>query len=703
MGPSGRNTKDEDMNRRHLKNSTALAMSALIALPAPVFAAGHIPLCVEDGDTMCLNEAAALVIDGDVEGLPDCGPDTELPCVTAEGFRAIDPESPEAAEAMAEADMDGDTEMAEGDVTVEADGSSEMEDEMAEGVADEAMEESADMSDPQMDAEDIAEEMPEAEEAEMAESVEDDTTTETVEAEAGISAEDTTAEEDTAALEQALAQTSGEDGEDGDAEAMAEASGDDGEAMAEAEGEAETMAGGDGEVVQIGEDGGSDASEELVQTEEPADDDSPMTDATDDASEAEIAAEAAPETLDESAVNASNEGVESEPVDGNTPAGAGDEAMAEAEAEVSDEASTAAAAAETEAPATAAATAEGDATAEVETEEVTEDSSRSSAEDFETAAVGNEGGAVMAESDTAAGSGDGDSGLSNFEKALLLGLGAAAVGSILNNGDEVVSNSGDRIVVRRDGELQVLKNDDALLRQPGAQVRTETFDDGSTRTTVTRQDGTQIITIRAADGRVLRRVRVFDDGTQVTLFDDTQEVEEVDVTALPQQQEQESVSLAEADEEALRRALNASMVRDTGRRYSLRQVRQIQEVRALAPEIELDSVTFQTGSAAIQPSQAEELTALGRAMNDLIDENPGEVFLVEGHTDTVGDATMNLALSDRRAETVALALTEYFDVPPENMITQGYGEAQLKVEQEGDIRANRRATVRRITPLLASN
>lgn len=82
-----------------------------------------------------------------------------------------------------------------------------------------------------------------------------------------------------------------------------------------------------------------------------------------------------------------------------------------------------------------------------------------------------------------------------------------------------------------------------------------------------------------------------------------------------------------------------------------------------------------------------------------------EVFLIEGHTDVVGSATYNLALSDRRPESVALALTEYFDVPPENLIVQGYGEAFLKVDSELEERANRRASVRLITQLLrqASN
>ena len=49
---------------------------------------------------------------------------------------------------------------------------------------------------------------------------------------------------------------------------------------------------------------------------------------------------------------------------------------------------------------------------------------------------------------------------------------------------------------------------------------------------------------------------------------------------------------------------------------------------------------------------------------------------------------------------MALALTEYFDVPPESMIAQGYGEANLKVQTTEAARENRRATVRRITPLL---
>ena len=87
-------------------------------------------------------------------------------------------------------------------------------------------------------------------------------------------------------------------------------------------------------------------------------------------------------------------------------------------------------------------------------------------------------------------------------------------------------------------------------------------------------------------------------------------------------------------------------------------------------------------------------------MQDMLDKNPGEIFLIEGHTDATGKAAMNLALSDRRAESVALALTEYFDIPPENMVIQGYGETELRIDTQGDEKRNRRVAVRIITPLL---
>lgn len=336
----------------------------------------------------------------------------------------------------------------------------------------------------------------------------------------------------------------------------------------------------------------------------------------------------------------------------------------------------------------AAAGEDTEAEVETETETVTEAQTRSSAEDFATSVTGQPRQA------------QGDDGSSRLQDFALGALGALAVGQILDSGAKVVANSGDRVVVQRDdGEYEVLKDDNTLLRRPGTSVTTQRFSDGSSRETVTRGNGAQIVTIKTADGQVLRRTRIMPNGREVVLFDDTARVEPVDLSDLPRSR-QRAIDLDAIDTEDLRAALAAAEASEVGRRFSLQQVRQIRAVRELVPVIELDAINFNTDSAAIRPSEADELRDLGVAMQRMIDANPYEVFLVEGHTDAVGSASYNLALSDRRAESVALALTEYFGVLPENMVVQGYGEANLKVLTAGPERENRRATVRRITPLL---
>jgi outer membrane protein OmpA-like peptidoglycan-associated protein len=161
-----------------------------------------------------------------------------------------------------------------------------------------------------------------------------------------------------------------------------------------------------------------------------------------------------------------------------------------------------------------------------------------------------------------------------------------------------------------------------------------------------------------------------------------------------------SFSASEFDRAALRAALAAGPVYDTDRGYTLRQIREIRQVRDLMPGIDLDTITFASGSAAIPVEQTRSIVRLGLLIEEILAENPREVFLIEGHTDATGGEVLNLALSDRRAETVALALTETFNIPPENLVVQGYGEEFLKIDTQAAEQANRRATVRRITPLL---
>ena len=295
---------------------------------------------------------------------------------------------------------------------------------------------------------------------------------------------------------------------------------------------------------------------------------------------------------------------------------------------------------------------------------------------------------------------DKDDGLSDLQKAGLVALGAVAVGMLINR-NRVVANSGDRVVVDRgNGDLAVWKDDDAVLRAPGVVETQQRFDDGSTLTVLDRPDGTQIITVRDATGRVLRRDRVDVNGRRFPIIDDTRTYEPVQVSRLPQPRVRELRFVDGTDPAMIRALLDEAEQPDLGRSFSLAQVRDIRQLRGLAPELTTDPITFASASSAISPEQAGRLARLAELMRSMIADNPREVFLIEGHTDAVGGAAYNLALSDRRAESVALALSGIFGVPPENMVVQGYGESDLKVATTADEPQNRRVALRRITWLV---
>jgi outer membrane protein OmpA-like peptidoglycan-associated protein len=156
-----------------------------------------------------------------------------------------------------------------------------------------------------------------------------------------------------------------------------------------------------------------------------------------------------------------------------------------------------------------------------------------------------------------------------------------------------------------------------------------------------------------------------------------------------------------AGEDEIELFLAEPPLEQAARVYSVDEVKRSARVRDTVRRVEIGDLTFDTGEATVERDQVGSLTKVANAMLRLLERNPGEVFLIEGHTDAVGTDESNLELSDRRAETVATLLTDLYDVPPENLVTQGYGERYLKVETEDEERANRRATVRRITPLVA--
>lgn len=279
---------------------------------------------------------------------------------------------------------------------------------------------------------------------------------------------------------------------------------------------------------------------------------------------------------------------------------------------------------------------------------------------------------------------------------------------------DVVERSGDRIIIRSDNRYHIQHNDNRRFVQRAENIETRRLDRGWTETIVYRPDGVQVVTVRDRYGDIVTRTRVLRDGREFMLIDNRRARERerprrrVDYYSdvLPPiridiPREQYIVETRQASRRDIQRALTAPPVEQVQEAYSLEEVLYNERIRDMVPRVDLDTITFEFDSAEVPDDQIDTLEDIGYALEEIIYENPEEIYLVEGHTDAPGTNAYNLALSDRRAENVAMILTEFFDIPPENLVTQGYGEEYLKIDTQERERRNRRVTVRRITPLMA--
>ena len=278
-------------------------------------------------------------------------------------------------------------------------------------------------------------------------------------------------------------------------------------------------------------------------------------------------------------------------------------------------------------------------------------------------------------------------------------------------GNRTVIREPDRTIIRENGRTIIRHNEVDRFRADARDVRTER-QGRETTTIIERPDGSRIVTVTDDDGRLLRRSRRGRDNREVIIIDnryrggpEMRESYYVDlpppVIRIPRQRyilEAEHASPNDVYE-----VLSAPPVERIDRRYTLDEIRYSPRVRERMPRVDVDTITFELGSWEITPDQIDRLAVVAEGIKRAVAANPAEVFLIEGHTDATGGDDDNLSLSDRRAETVALALTEKFEVPAENLTTQGYGEQYLKVDTQAAERQNRRVSARRITPLLSGD
>ncbi|MGD9783130.1 MAG: OmpA family protein [Hyphomicrobiaceae bacterium] len=285
----------------------------------------------------------------------------------------------------------------------------------------------------------------------------------------------------------------------------------------------------------------------------------------------------------------------------------------------------------------------------------------------------------------------------------------------LRGGGVVLQEPDARRIYRGDGRRLFIQRDETRrLRRFARDLDTRRGSDGRTISSY-RRHGVEIFTETGPDGHLIRRWRRGPGGREVYLIDNRRTWRRwgtrgglglainIGPPILSIPRHRYIVEYDGSSYDDIYDALSAPPMMRLDRGYTLDEVLATAYLRDRMRRIDLDSINFAFGSWQVDESQYDDLERIARAINRLIQDNPDEIVLVEGHTDAVGDDVDNLTLSDRRAEEVASILSEEFDIPPENLVTQGYGEEFLKVDTDGPERANRRVTIRRITPLLSRN
>jgi outer membrane protein OmpA-like peptidoglycan-associated protein len=278
---------------------------------------------------------------------------------------------------------------------------------------------------------------------------------------------------------------------------------------------------------------------------------------------------------------------------------------------------------------------------------------------------------------------------------------------------KVIEEPGRRFIVKERNKTIVRHDEtDRFLRRPGAQTLRRS--DGTVETFYIGRNGVRIYTVVDANGRLLRRYRRDRDGRERNIIDNRRFWRNVAIGLglgivalnLPPPRvtipyEDYIVDYDSASDDDLYETLDAPPVEDLDRAYSLEEIRDNYELLARVRSIDIDSIEFESGSWEVTPEQYPKLERIARAILRLLDRNPESVIMIAGHTDAVGPEDENASLADRRATAVAEVLTEQFEVPPENLVTQGYGEQHLKIDTQGPEPRNRRVSIHNVTRLMA--
>ncbi len=268
--------------------------------------------------------------------------------------------------------------------------------------------------------------------------------------------------------------------------------------------------------------------------------------------------------------------------------------------------------------------------------------------------------------------------------------------TVTNNVTNVVVEQqiDNRTVLSVDDQIIIRNDDRPRLRRDSEESFYEELPRGRVRETIVRPGGARLVTVYDRYGDVIQRSRIDRDGEEYLMvyapepeMDQPPRIRDIGYDLPPMRLRipvrDYIIDTSSDPDRDYYDFLAEPPVEQVERVYSIDEVKYSARIRDKVRRIDLDTITFASGSAEVPLAQAKTLRKVATAISEVLEKDQGETFLIEGHTDAVGTDQPNLVLSDQRAESVAELLTEVYGIPPENLVTQGYGERYPEGEDAG--------------------
>jgi hypothetical protein len=259
-----------------------------------------------------------------------------------------------------------------------------------------------------------------------------------------------------------------------------------------------------------------------------------------------------------------------------------------------------------------------------------------------------------------------------------------------------VEEGGRRKVIQEAGRIILKENNKTVIRvdqaerfrrRPGA--KSERRPNGTVETFYVRRDGTRVYTVVDSHGRLLRRYRKDRFGREYSIIDNRRFWQRTlalgiltiialnlapPVVTIPP--DEYIVDYDDASDDDLYEALDAPPIERMDRAYSLAEILDNYELRARLRSINIDSIDFEYGSWDIPRGQYGRLERIARTIQRVLRDDADAVVLIAVYSDEIGDAENDVSLAQSRADAIANVLTDEFEIPPENLVAQGYGEPE---------------------------